>query len=114
MRIMFQHFQKKDRDETTERIIRITTNLDRLVNGALQTPTVKADKLQKDATRNYQRVRKHAMTLYGALKDRLQISSCRCKVCTIHLFYHKNISSFPPLTTKFLWMRRCPIVLFYN
>ena len=114
MYIAFQHFQKGDRVETIERIHRINTNLNRLVNGAPQTPTVKADKLQKDVTRNYQRVRKHAMTLYGALKDRLQISSCLCKVRTIHLFYYINTSSFPPLTTKFLWTRRCPIVLFYN
>ena len=80
MFIMFQHFKKKDRDECIERIHRINTNLGRLVNGAPQTPTVKANKLQKDVTRHYQRVRKHAVILYGALKERLQISSCLCKV----------------------------------
>ena len=108
MYIMFQRFQKNDRVETIVRIHRINTNLNRLVT---QTPIVKVDKL---VTRNYQRVRKHAMTVYGALKDRLQISSCLCKVCTIYLFYYINTSSFPPLTTKFLCTRRCPIVLCYN
>lgn len=108
MFIMFQHFKKKTRDECIDRIHRINTNLERIMNGAPQTSTVKANKLQKDVTRHYQRVRTHAIILYEALSEGLRMSRCPCKVHTsVHLLYDSWL--FPPLT----WMRRC-IKLFYN
>ena len=47
--------------------------------------TVKANKLQKDV-RHYKRVRKDAITLYGALREGFQVSHCRCNVSNFHLF----------------------------
>ena len=99
MFIMFLHFKKKDRDECIDRIHRINTNLQRIMNGAPQTATVKANKLQKEVTRHYQRVRTHAIILYEALREGLRMSRCPCKVCTfVRLF-----ESFRPLTIRFRW-----------
>lgn len=84
MFIMLRHFKRKDREQCIERIHRLNSNLNMLVNGAA---ALEANKLRKDVARHYQRVRKHAIILYSALKERLQISSCQCKVCTVHLFY---------------------------
>lgn len=87
MFIMLRHFKSKDRKQCIERIHRLNFNLDKLVNGAQKAAALEANKLRKDVARHYQRVRKHAIILYSALKERLQISSCQCKVCTVHLFY---------------------------
>ena len=91
---MLKHFKKTDCEQCLERINRLNSNLGRLVNGAPQIAAVEASQFQKDAVGHYQRVRKQAIILYGALKERLQISSCTCEVCTVHLLYHNTLNHF--------------------
>ena len=78
---MLLHFKTEDRRQCVERIHRLNTNLGKLVNGAPQTVTVGKNKPQTVNIGHYKQVRRHAIFLYGALKERLQISSCLCKVC---------------------------------
>lgn len=87
---MLRHFRKEDRKQYIDRIHRLNSNLDKLVNGVPQPPAVEVNKQQGvNVAEHYQRVRRHAIILYGALKERLQISSsCLCKVCTVHLSYY--------------------------
>ena len=92
---MLRNFTREDRDQYIERIHRLNINLNMLVNGAPPTVAVEANKLKKvNVARHYQRARKHAIILYGALKERLQISSCTCEVCTVHLLYHDTLNHF--------------------
>ena len=93
---ILQHFTKEDREQYIERIHRLNFNLDKLVNGALHTAVAEANKPPKvNVAVHYQRVRNHAIILYGAIKERL--SGCLCKVCTVHLFYY--IKTLLPLLT---------------
>lgn len=94
---MLRNFTREDRDQYIERIHRLNINLNMLVNGAPPTVAVEANKLKKvNVARHYQRARKHAIILYGALKERLQISSCPCKVYTIlySTIFNRLTSSF--------------------
>ena len=89
---MLRDFTQEDRAKYLERLDTLNSNLDKLVNGAPPRFSAEANKSRKvNVARQYLRVREHAITLYGALKERLQISSCPsclCKVWTIHLFCH--------------------------
>ena len=80
---MLRYFKTEDRQQCVERIHRLNFNLDKLVNGAPQTAAVGKNKLRTVNIGHYQQVRRHAIILYGALKERLQISSCLCKVCSL-------------------------------
>ena len=79
--IMFRHFGASDRQRCIERVHRLNENLATIVNGAPPLGTVE-DKRQKGVAGQYRRVRNHASTLYGALKEKFQTSSCSCNVCT--------------------------------
>ena len=86
---MIRYFRKEDRNQYIDRIHRLNSNLDKLVNGIPQPPAVEVNKQQGgNVAEHYQRVRRHAIILYGALKERLQVSSCLCKVCRVHLSYY--------------------------
>ena len=86
---MLKYFRKEDREHCIERIHRLNFNLDKLVNGAPIIAAVEVDEPQRaSVARHYQRVRNHAITLYGALKERLQVSSCLCEVCTTVRFFY--------------------------
>ena len=78
------NFTQEHREQYLKRIEKLNSNLHQLVNG---TAAVEAHKSRKvNVARQFQRVREHATTLYGALKEKLQISSCPCEVCTVDLF----------------------------
>lgn len=95
---MLQNFSKADREQYIERIHRLNFNLDKLVKGA---PVAEANKPPKvNVAVHYQRVRNHAIILYGAIKERL--SGCLCKVCTVYLFYY-----IKPLLTA-AWDEKIP------
>ena len=91
MFIMLRHFKKRDREDYIDRIHRLNSNLHKLVIGAPQTAADEVNKVRKDVVGHYQRVRKHAISLYDALKERSQTSSCPCQVCAVHLYYHRFI-----------------------
>lgn len=91
MYTMLKHFKKKDREQYIERIHRLNDNLHKLVVGAPQT-TVEVNKHRKGVAGHFQQVRKHAITLYGALKEKLQSSTCHCTVCNIHLLTFLTIT----------------------
>ena len=94
---ILRHFTKEDREQYIERIHRLNFNLDKLVNGAPQIAA--ANKFRNvNVAPHYQRVRKHAIVLYDALKEKL--SRCHCKVCTVYLFYYiRTFSGFLLLTS---------------
>lgn len=98
---MLKHFSKEDRDQWIDRIHRLNSSLYKLVNGAPPITAVETNiPHAANVARHYQRVRNHAMTLYGALKEKLQVTSCRCKVCMHHLYTMQcHSQSFPLLTT---------------
>lgn len=81
MFISLWHFGAKEREQRIERIHRLNQNLSMIVNGAPPQGTVEG-KPRKGVAGQYQRVRNHAITLYGALKEKFQTSSCSCNVCT--------------------------------
>ena len=114
MLTVLQHFTTEDQQQYIGDIFTLNFNLDKLVNGAPQVAAVEENKLKKvNVAGHYQRVRMHAIILYGALKDRLQKPNCPCKVCSVHLFSHPTtIVSFA--NYKSLWVRRYPIVLIYS
>ena len=81
---MLRNFTVEYREQCIERLHRLNFNLDKLVNAAPQRAAVAKSGSPKEVNLAgyYQRVRNHAINLYDALKERLQISSCHCKVYT--------------------------------
>ena len=104
---ILRHFIKEDREKCIERIRRLNSDLDKLVNGAPPIAVIEPQKL--DAAKHYQRVRKRAVTLYGALKERLQITSCLCKVCTtVRLLYLLGIWGYSKLFSSLTTSEQTP------
>lgn len=113
---ILKSFNQVDRKECMDRIDKLNSNLYKLVNGAPQTTAVESTiPHAANVTGHYQRVRNHAMILYDALKEKLQGTSCLCKVC-VHrlLFCHAKLLSIVSFANyRFLSMRRY-IVLIYT
>lgn len=103
---MLRNFTKEDREQYIERIHRLNFNLDKLVNGAPQTAAVAKNESLNEVNfaGYYQQVRNHAINLYDALKERLQISSCHCKVYGPLTYLTFLMVSFA--NQESLWMRR--------
>ena len=114
---MVKNFSREDRKECIDHIHRLNSSLYKLVNGAPPTTAVESTIPHAAiVTGHYHRVRDHAVSLYGALKEKLQGTSCHCAVC-VHcfLFYHSKLLSIIPFANyKFLLSMRRYIVLIYT
>lgn len=85
---VLREFPKEYREAQISRIHRLNFNLDKLVNTSPPVrnppPVPKRDIIKlNNLMGNYQRVRTHATFLYAVLNEKLQISTCLCKVCCL-------------------------------
>ena len=79
---ILRDFTQGDCEQYINRMDKLNSDLDKLLNGAPQTAVVEVNNLRRvDVAKHYQRVREHAITLHGALEEKLQIPSCPCEVC---------------------------------
>ena len=114
---VLRDFTKEYREAQKERIHRLNSNLDKLVNG---TPPVVNAQLRRNKSSQVSysnRVRKHAMMLYSILREKLQAPTCPCKVCALPVYPTKRA----PFSYLQSWansfhsiIQRCPTVPICN